>query len=429
MNNNYLNKNYHYINLKWEKISHNIAMHAKNIDSNSCKNVPSFYPIINDMQIVSAYNPDKEALLQASRINIRSEIAYVFGIGSGLIQEKLLKNKNLKKLYVIIMNYDVAAILFTCFDHRNWLSNYKAELLYVKDLKNLPLNYTFYPPCVKLSDSNGYEIRDLIEMQLDQSFNNKVISKKIKKSLKKNNYLKEMNNDKSLTELLKESSFDKAMVVGGGPSAINYLDFIRKNKKKYGIICVDRMFKTLVEKKIIPNFVVCSDPGKHTERFKNINIPIKSYPKLLYLPSTNFKMLKLWKGKKYYYYPNDEKNMKVYRKIFNQYPGEKLFLQGSTIHPCVDLAAKLKSNEILLFGADFCLINQQTHSSQKKNKEVISTSGYDKELLNGNGEVVKTKPSLVSFLRELEFYISKNNDVTFINSSKNGALIKGTKYL
>ena len=106
-----------------------------------------------------------------------------------------------------------------------------------------------------------------------------------------------MNNDKSLTTLLKESSFDKALVIGGGPSAINYLDFIRKNQKKYVIICVDRMFKTLVEKKIIPNFVVCSDLTEHTERFKNINIPVKSYPKLLYLPSTNFKMLFFGKEK------------------------------------------------------------------------------------------------------------------------------------
>ena len=90
-------------------------MHAKNIDSISCKNVPGSYPIINDMQIVSSYNPNKEALLQASKINIKSEIAYVFGIGSGLIQRELLKNRNLKKLYVVIMNYDAAAILFTCF--------------------------------------------------------------------------------------------------------------------------------------------------------------------------------------------------------------------------------------------------------------------------------------------------------------------------
>ena len=49
--------------------------------------------------------------------------------------------------------------------------------------------------------------------------------------------------------------------------------------------------------------------------------------------------------------------------------------------------------------------------------------------MNGNGEIVKTKPSLISFLRELELYISKRNDITFINSSKDGALIKGAKYL
>ncbi len=429
MNENYLSKNYHYISLKWEKISHNIAIHAKNIDSNFCMNIPSSSPIIDNMQIVSSYNPKEEASLQASKINTKSEIAYVFGIGSGLIQRELLKNKNLKKLCIIIMNYDVAAILFACFDHRFWLKDNRTELLFVKDIKNLPQNYTFYPPCVKLTDGNGYEIRDLIEMQLDESYNNKIISKKIKKSLKKNIYLKEIKNDKNLTALLKRSSFNKAFVIGGGPSIVNYLDFIKKNQKKCAIICVDRMFKTLLEKKIIPNFVVCSDPGEHTERFENINIPIKSYPKLLYLPSTNFKMLKLWKGKKYYYYPDDKKNMKVYKKIFNQYPGEKLFLQGSTIHPCVDLAAKLQSNEIFLFGADFCLINQRTHGSSEMNKEEINTSIYNKEILNGNGEVVKTKPSLISFLRQLEFYISKRKDIVFINSSKSGALIKGAKYL
>ena len=133
--------------------------------------------------------------------------------------------------------------------------------------------------------------------------------------------------------------------------------------------------------------------------------------------------------KKYYYYPDDEKNMKVYKEIFDKFPGETLFLQGSTIHPCVDLAVKLRSIEVVLFGADFCLINQQTHSSPEVNKEQINASIYDKDLLNGNGEIVKTKPSLISFLRELELYISKRNDITFINSSKDGALIKGTKYL
>ena len=76
-----------------------------------------------------------------------------------------------------------------------------------------------------------------------------------------------------------------------------------------------------------------------------------------------------------------------------------------------------KSIEIILFGADFCLINQQTHSSSEKNKEQINANIYDKDLLNGNGEIVKTKPSLISFLRELELYISKRNDITFINSS------------
>ena len=65
----------------------------------------------------------------------------------------------------------------------------------------------------------------------------KSFQKKIKKSLKKNNYLEEMNNDKNLTALLKESSFNKALVVGGGPSAINYLDFIRKNQKICNNMC------------------------------------------------------------------------------------------------------------------------------------------------------------------------------------------------
>ena len=185
MSENYLNKNYKYISHNWEIISHSIAMHAKNIDSNLCKNIPSSYPIINDMQIVSSYNPKKEALLQASRININSKIAYVFGIGSGLIQKEILKSKNLKKMYVVIMNYDVAAILFTCFDHRKWLKNNKTELLYVKDLKTLPQDYTFYPPCIKLADKDGYQIRDLIEMQLDETFNNKIISKKNKKKPQK----------------------------------------------------------------------------------------------------------------------------------------------------------------------------------------------------------------------------------------------------
>ena len=93
MSENYLNKNYRHISHSWEIISHSISIHAKSIDSNLCKNIPSSYPIINEMQIVSSYNPKKEALLQASRINIKSKIAYVFGIGSGLIQREILKNK------------------------------------------------------------------------------------------------------------------------------------------------------------------------------------------------------------------------------------------------------------------------------------------------------------------------------------------------
>jgi hypothetical protein len=98
------------------------------------------------------------------------------------------------------------------------------------------------------------------------------------------------------------------------------------------------------------------------------------------------------------------------------------------IHPAVDLAVRMGAAQVTLFGADFAFPNDKTHAGWSDGDLGPQLTHARHWVLDGHGGRVRTQLNFRSYLTELERYIARHPQVSFFNTSRDGALIAGTTY-
>lgn len=218
-------------------------------------------------------------------------------------------------------------------------------------------------------------------------------------------------------ELIKE----EAIVVAAGPSLDDNMDFLRENKGKKTIIAVGTIFRKLIQAGIEPDLVVVMDPQKRT--FKQLEgVENEKVPMVLSLV-TYWEFARKYSGTKYMLpVVGDEKTAK-----YAEEHGEELWATGGTVTSlALAIAVKYNAKKIYFVGIDMAYPGGVTHATDTMDREKKDLNKLT-PIEGVGGIVVYADPPFMAYREWIENCIELTPEIEYINMSKVGARIKGSK--
>lgn len=240
---------------------------------------------------------------------------------------------------------------------------------------------------------------------------------------------------KNLLEKEKPLKNKKVLIISGGPSIDKNIEWIKKNQKKFVIICVDIILRKLERFNIKPDIIVSIDPKEIITTFFDLkDMDFIKDSTLIFAAQQHEKLIeKLKKQNLYFIQPFNVSE----ESDFN------LALENVGTYSFA-ISLYLGANEIYLAGSD-AAFNQETGSRYSdddtkiqmdniKNQEylkqrgiisrsdVIETKGNFKETVKTNRELIQFKYSYESFFKE--FKKSHDEELAIFNIS-DGTYIEG----
>ncbi|AZT91658.1 DUF115 domain-containing protein [Caldicellulosiruptor changbaiensis] len=408
------------------KINHNGIM-ASSTTVEKAKNgdlTLKYYDGSNFYYIHSNYNPRKEAEKFIAQ-NIVNNIEYyiVFGFGLGYHVVELLKYEFVKNVFIFEFNNEIFLNALKSIKIASILEDDRVRFFLIESieffnrclqniLNSIPIdNYKiiYHEPLIKSIPPKMKKIKDLLlEFKiLDSAFNNNENYYILKDNFE-NNIL---TYDKPINELFNCYRNVPAIIIAAGPSLEENIERIRKLRSDVIIIVVSRVSKYLLQNRIIPDYIVVSDPfpivQEHlTNISSKVNIPLIAL-------STAYKgVINEWSSTKYLAF---QKNFNLAEEYAKGNSLETLEVGGSVSTLAVEVAIKFGCNPIIFVGLDLAFTGNKVHAFEGS---VIHDYNYLIETTNYLGEKIYTNHSLNIFKRWIERKIENNKHITFINTSR-----------
>jgi hypothetical protein len=225
-------------------------------------------------------------------------------------------------------------------------------------------------------------------------------------------------------EALKQYNFNMpALIVAAGPSLNKQIEILKKNQEKFLIICVNQIYKLLIENDINPNIVICLDSGA----MPNWEIKSSSNKPIFFIDVGCRKEIIINSGQNIFFTTT---NIDIANILSNfSINVELLETGGSVATSAYSLAKVLGSNPIIFIGQDLALTNNKDHADGYKDTYSEEMLTQRKELgfeVQGYyGGYVKTERQLNFYLKWFESEFAKNNERIIFNCTEGGANIKG----
>lgn len=380
---------------------------------------------IDGIQLTSRHDRIKEAQLQADSLPPDSPVLHLYGCGLGDLQRTLLASPALQRLQVYVLNGAIFTLVLQVLEQDDWLSDPRVELSYACDHREISLPFFALPAELVLADDANARIRDRLVSENHLSFTNRQFSGEDPQILAQlAQGMELLRKDADVANLFGSQPGREVFVIATGPSLAQHLPRllqVRESAQRPLFICVDTAYVPLMNSGIVPDIVVSID-----HRISAWHLPVHgSAPvTLVYMPRINAELLSTWKGPRYVGYSYSP----LYQSVREQVPKGCLYVGGSVIHPAIDLAVRMGSRRISLFGADFAFPNDKTHTGWSDGTLGPLLHQSRHWLLDGRGQRVRTQLNFRSYLIELERYIALHPEVEFFNTSRDGALIAGSHF-
>lgn len=390
-----------------------------------------------EIRLASAWAPEREAQLQCSVVNPLVNQVTLFGVGMGYLPPLLLEQLPVDgTLTVVPMNLALLDRILPLIDMTPWLVSNQVELRLPDSYDKLPVNAVVTPPMLHFAEPSAEPVRDWLLQKLSDSYvvnhqqsNSDVIQCNIAFHLQhhmqdedvgvaieqlKRNHAKQAANDPEYN----------AVVIGAGPS----LDFSAPQIKALQqdgavTIAVDAALSTLLNKDIVPDYVVCIDPLDYVTRLFDVDHERLSATSLIYFPSANSDVVAAWRHRRYSAIGGHSR----FEHYSRSKPSTILFSSGSVIHPAVDLAVRSGAGNVYLAGADFGFPFELTHASDSPfaaDRKTVYAEGQT--VRNYQGEEMPSQINFISYFRDLENYIGNQvvRGVHFFNLGHYSAKIR-----
>ncbi|MGW7675646.1 6-hydroxymethylpterin diphosphokinase MptE-like protein [Shewanella sp. S23-S33] len=212
------------------------------------------------------------------------------------------------------------------------------------------------------------------------------------------------------------------LIVAGGPSLDDHLDWIRSHSKHLFIIAVSRIAGKLHKVGIIPHIIVSVDPYDFSFEVNRDMMPLANSSLFVNSFHVNSRLLSQWQGKNLF--------------MDNKYPWqledkENIETIGPTVtNAAVHLATKMGFSSILLTGVDLCFTNTGfTHAKDSVESTLGPNLGIMGEWIDTyGGEKAETVTQLKLAIEALAVEAKINPEIEFINLSLNAAKVNGMEY-
>ncbi|VVP81873.1 motility associated factor glycosyltransferase family protein [Pseudomonas fluorescens] len=379
---------------------------------------------VDGIQLTSRHDRIHEARVQAASLAEKPRV-HVYGTGLGDLPSVVLERAALERLYVHILNGALFALVLQLLDQRQWLEDPRVELMYAGDHADIYTPFFALPAEMLLADDFSAKIRDRLVNEVHLSFTNRQFDPQLPAIQQRlRDSLEVLLADDDVAQLFGTCIGREIYVIGTGPSLEGHFErlaVVRAQAERPLFICVDTAYRPLRQHGIIPDLVVTID---QLISFRHLPFEESDGISLVYLPMSSPAVLKAWRGKRYGAYTASP----VYATLREQHPRAELNAGGSVIHPAVDLAVKMGGTRITLFGADFAFPMNKTHAGWDDGDLGPPVEQARHWVHDGNGERVRTQLNFRGYLCVLERYIALHPEVSFLNSSRAGAMIVGTQF-
>ena len=388
--------------------------------------VPTLKVTTNDKSVYyhSNVNPFSEGRMLARYYAKPDTYNYnVFGFGFGYHIKALLESDRRFRINAIETNIEVLTMAFMYIDLADILSNDRFSLEYCpldnfadsfKNLLNNSENSSLlihYPSLATLEDG-----------VLKQSLNNYFINFSSMYSQEKYlnwNFYYNMKLNSRPTDTLKDNFKSKDIIyVAAGPSLNYYFDYLTKNKASSNtiIICASTIYRTLLNKNIIPDYVIMTDAQDNMiSHVKDIDTTGSS---LIYLSTACSNAVAAFNGDKYILFQYGYEPAESYA---NKNHLSLIETGGSVSTSAIDLILRFNCKSLTTIGLDLAYTANKTHSYDTKNVDTSNRCIYVKSV---KGESVPTTNILNIYRKWIENRIKDVKNIKLVNMS-HGAYIEG----
>ena len=388
--------------------------------------VPTLKVTTNDKSVYyhSNVNPFSEGRMLARYYAKPGTYNYnVFGFGFGYHIKALLESDRRFRINAIETNIEVLTMAFMYIDLADILSNDRFSLEYCpldnfadsfKNLLNNSENSSLlihYPSLATLEDG-----------VLKQSLNNYFINFSSMYSQEKYlnwNFYYNMKLNSKTADTLKDNFKSKDIIyVAAGPSLNYYFDYLAKNMASSNtiIICASTIYRTLLNKNIIPDYVIMTDAQDNMiSHVKDIDTTGSS---LIYLSTACSNAVAAFNGDKYILFQYGYEPAESYA---NKNHLSLIETGGSVSTSAIDLILRFNCKSLTTIGLDLAYTNNKTHSYDTKNVDTSNRCIYVKSV---KGESVPTTNILNIYRKWIENRIKDVKNIKLVNMS-HGAYIEG----
>jgi len=315
---------------------------------------------INGKNIHSKYDPHREAerFIGAS-VSGNPSVIIILGAGLGYLQEEIIKQ--FPSTPVLAVFYDDA--LYENLQFRNslikcWRPSSKISLasFFQKNIKEKTLKdllFMEWNPSALIFKEISLEVNKLLKVVIQQLNGNIKTTAIFGKKWIRNmlcNYLS-IDNYCSV-----EKENVPIVIASSGPSLEKSLPLLIHYRKKYRLWALPSSLKALIEKGLIPDLLVSTDPGYYGSyhlRFLQENIPVA-------IPLTGSRGV--WKKNNPVMILNQSLPFEKDLYTLTSIPGHTIPSNGTVSGSALEIAGKTSSN-IYFTGLDLCYFDIKSHIS------------------------------------------------------------------
>lgn len=386
---------------------------------------PDPAPHFNGIRLCSGYDRLREARMQAALLPEQKASATLYGFVTPDLPKLLLARPALQRLDIVLLHLPLSRALFCCLgDDVAWLDDPRIHLRYGGEETSLRFPFAVIPPCLLTADALSARIRDLVQLELSTVYLNQKFKFEGENSLqgKIERNLPFIAKDGDVASLFNTENGGTLLVAGAGPTLSKHLPLLATLHQEHKLIVVDAALGPVLAQGITPDFVVTIDAHKQVSELLT---PTGGHgltgSGLIYFPVVATDILEKWQGPRYTAYSQAD----LYARCSREFPKSRLFSNGSVIHPAVDLAVRMGAGTVILFGADFSFPDDMSHAVGCILRQPVPSLHSSRTVMNGEGHPVRSQANLIGYLRDLEEYIARTPSVRFINTGKEGAMIRG----
>ena len=222
-----------------------------------------------------------------------------------------------------------------------------------------------------------------------------------------------------------------ALVTAAGPSLSENIPFIKANREKFVIFCVNKALKILLDNDITPDFVVCADARFVDKTLTDVGEKLSNINCIMSI-NTDSSVLSNSFKKVFISFPTND-------MVINKLAQYNAFIHqqetgGSATTMAFVSAVKMGFSKVILAGVDLAFKGEQVYADgqvyEKVSAEEMQINSVKKSLTtvpSVTGVNVVTSADYAAFVHHFEVLIKELNYASVYNVSSFGANIPGTK--